>query len=106
MPTQLDRRTGLSIFDRMVLARHFEEAVIRLYKEGRFASHYHVYIGQEATGGAVLEALTDEDLICTTHRNHGHIISRGADPARAMAEILGRATGLNGGRGGTLHLTD
>jgi len=102
----LDRRTGLSIFERMLLIRHFEEAVINLYKQGRFASHYHIYIGQEATGGAVLEALRDEDLICTTHRNHGHIIGRGSDPNRAMAEILGRATGFNGGRGGTLHICD
>ena len=99
----LDRRTNLSIFDRMLMMRHFEEAVIRLYKEGRFASHYHIYIGQEATGGAVLEALGEKDLICTTHRNHGHIIGRGCDPNRAMAEILGRATGFNGGRSGTLH---
>ncbi len=106
MPTQLDRHASLSIFERMLLMRHFEEAVIRLNKEGRFTGHYHIYIGQEATGAAVLEALTDEDLICTTHRNHGHIIGRGSDPGRAMAEILGRATGFNGGRGGTLHLSD
>lgn len=102
----LDRRASLSVFERMLLMRYFEEAVIRLYKEGRFASHYHVYIGQEATGGAVLEALGDKDLICTTHRNHGHIIGRGSDPNRAMAEILGRATGFNGGRSGTLHISD
>ena len=86
--------------------RYFEEAVIRLYKEGRFASHYHLYIGQEATGAAVLEALGDDDLICTTHRNHGHLIGRGSDPGRTMAEILGRSTGLNRGRGGTLHVSD
>ncbi len=102
----LDRQTSLSIFERMLLIRHFEETVIRLYSEGRFASHYHIYIGQEATGSAVLEVLGDKDLICTTHRNHGHIIGRGSDPNRAMAEILGRATGFNGGRSGTLHLCD
>jgi pyruvate dehydrogenase E1 component alpha subunit len=102
----LDRKTSLSIFERMLMMRHFEEAVIRLYAEKRFASHYHIYIGQEATGAAVLEALGDKDLICTTHRNHGHIIGRGCDPNRAMAEILGRATGFNGGRSGTLHLSD
>ncbi len=102
----MDRQTALSLFERMLMMRHFEEAVIRLYEEGRFASHYHIYIGQEATGAAVLEALTDDDLICTTHRNHGHVIGRGCDPDRALAEILGRATGFNGGRGGTLHLCD
>jgi pyruvate dehydrogenase E1 component alpha subunit len=102
----LDRRTSLSIFERMLMIRHFEEAVIELYKQGRFVSHYHIYIGQEATGGAVLEALGETDLICTTHRNHGHIIGRGCDPNRAMAEILGRASGFNGGRSGTLHISD
>jgi pyruvate dehydrogenase E1 component alpha subunit len=102
----LDRRSGLSIFERMLLMRHFEEAVIRLHSEGRFVSHFHIYIGQEATGAGVLEALGEDDLICTTHRNHGHIVGRGSDPGRAMAEILGRATGFNGGRGGTLHICD
>ncbi len=102
----LGQATGLSIFERMLLIRHFEEAVIRLYKEGRFVSHYHIYIGQEATGATVLEALGEKDLIATTHRNHGHIVGRGSDPNRAMAEILGRATGFNGGRSGTLHICD
>jgi acetoin:2,6-dichlorophenolindophenol oxidoreductase subunit alpha len=105
-PTAPDRKTCLSIFDRMLMMRHFEEAVIRLHSDGKFISHYHVYIGQEATGAAVLEALNDDDLIATTHRNHGHIIGRGCDPGRALAEILGRATGFNGGRAGTLHLCD
>jgi TPP-dependent pyruvate/acetoin dehydrogenase alpha subunit len=102
----LDQQTSLSIFERMLMIRHFEEAVIRLHNEGRFVSHYHIYIGQEATGGSVLEALSDGDLICTTHRNHGHIIGRGCDPGRTMAEILGRSTGFNGGRSGTLHISD
>jgi pyruvate dehydrogenase E1 component alpha subunit len=105
-PSLLDRETTLSIFDRMLMMRYVEEAVLRLYEERRFASHYHLYIGQEATGAAMLEALGDKDLICTTHRNHGHLVGRGADAGRVMAEILGRATGLNGGRGGTLHASD
>jgi pyruvate dehydrogenase E1 component alpha subunit len=102
----LDQKTSLSIFERMLMMRHFEEAAIRLYNEKQFVSHYHIYIGQEATGAGVLEALGEKDLICTTHRNHGHIIGRGCDPGRAFAEILGRATGFNGGRGGTLHICD
>lgn len=102
----LGTTTSLSIFQRMLTMRHFEEAVISLYQQKKFASHYHVYIGQEATGAAVLEALNDSDLICTTHRNHGHIVGRGCSPNRAMAEILGRAEGLNGGRSGTLHMSD
>ena len=90
----------------MLMMRYFEEAVLRLHKERQFASHFHLYIGQEATGAAVLEALGDKDLICTTHRNHGHLIGRGSDPGQTMAEILGRSTGLNRGRGGTLHASD
>jgi acetoin:2,6-dichlorophenolindophenol oxidoreductase subunit alpha len=52
-----------------------------------------------------MSLLGPRDRLNTTHRNHGHVLARGADPGRAMAEILGRATGLNGGRGGTLHLS-
>ena len=106
MASEFDLNTQVSIFKRMLLMRYFEEAVIRLHQEKAFSAHYHVYIGQEATGAAVLEALTDDDIISTTHRNHGHIVGRGADVGRAMAEILGRVDGLNKARGGTLHLTD
>jgi pyruvate dehydrogenase E1 component alpha subunit len=69
-------------------------------------AHYHLYIGQEATGVAVMETLRPGDRLATTHRNHGHVLARGADPARAMAEILTRTTGLCNGYGGTLHLAD
>ncbi len=94
------------LFATMLRMRRFEEAVYRLAGEKRFAGHYHLYTGQEATGAAVISLLQAHDRIATTHRNHGHVIARGADPAAALAEILGRAGGLNGGRGGTLHLCD
>jgi acetoin:2,6-dichlorophenolindophenol oxidoreductase subunit alpha len=80
--------------------------VLRLSNETQFVGHYHLYIGQEATGTAIMTLLDGRDRIATTHRNHGHVLARGADPGAAMAEILGRATGLNGGRGGTIHLCD
>jgi len=91
---------------RMLDIRRFEEAVYELHEEGAFSGHYHLYTGQEATGVAALDALDDSDPVFTTHRNHGHLIARGADPNAAMAEILGRAGGLQGGRGGTFHLAD
>jgi acetoin:2,6-dichlorophenolindophenol oxidoreductase subunit alpha len=69
-------------------------------------AHFHLYIGQEATGVAIMETLTSGDRLATTHRNHGHVLGRGADPARALAEILTRTTGLCNGYGGTLHLTE
>jgi acetoin:2,6-dichlorophenolindophenol oxidoreductase subunit alpha len=95
-----------SMLEKMLLMRRFEEAVLRLAGEKQFVGHYHLYIGQEATGAAVMSLLAPRDRIATTHRNHGHVIARGADPGRALAEILGRATGLCGGRGGTIHLSD
>ena len=96
----------MGLFETMLLMRHFEETVVRLFQDKQFGSHYHLYIGQEATGAAVLATLAADDPVCTTHRNHGHIVGRGADPGRALAEICGRATGFSGGRGGTLHLCD
>lgn len=98
-----DRR--LAIFESMLKMRRLEEAVALMSKDHPFG-HYHLYIGQEATGAAVIEAMQEEDLATTTHRNHGHLVGRGTDEGRILAEILGRADGTNGGRGGTLHVTD
>ena len=89
---------------RMLLIRHFEETLIGLQNQGRFAGHYHVYIGQEATGVPALSCLGPDDPIFTTHRNHGHLLARGADPGRMYAEILGRRDGYNKGKGGTFHI--
>jgi acetoin:2,6-dichlorophenolindophenol oxidoreductase subunit alpha len=94
------------VLETMLTIRRFEETIVRLFQEEAFMAHYHLYIGQEATGVAVMEALGADDRIATHHRNHGHLIARGADPGRAVAEILGRETGLNGGQGGTLHMSD
>jgi TPP-dependent pyruvate/acetoin dehydrogenase alpha subunit len=87
----------------MLRIRRFEEALIRLAGEHDIG-HYHVYIGQEATGVAAIALLEPGDVAYTTHRNHGHLIARGVRPASLLAEILGRATGTNRGKGGTLHL--
>jgi pyruvate dehydrogenase E1 component alpha subunit len=98
----LDPRATLA---RMLLMRRFEETVIhvaRAHKLGR----QHLAIGNEAIGAAALMQLAGGDLIYTTHRNHGHMIARGADPGRALAEVLGREGGLCAGKGGTWHMTD
>jgi pyruvate dehydrogenase E1 component alpha subunit len=101
-----DGARSVDIFTKMIAMRRFEEVVFDLHEEGEFAGHYHLYIGQEGTGAAAMASLGPDDRIFSTHRNHGHLIARGADPNACMAEILGRATGLNGGRGGTFHLSD
>lgn len=90
----------------MLVIRRFEESLVHLFNDGAFMAHYHLYIGQEATAVGVTEALGPDDKLATTHRNHGHVLARGADPAAALAEILCRETGLNNGYGGTLHLSD
>ena len=87
----------------MVRIRRFEEALIELAGT-HDVGHFHVYVGQEATGVPALDLLEPGDVGYTTHRNHGHLIARGVDPAAMLAEILGKATGTNRGKGGTLHL--
>lgn len=87
----------------MMLIRRFEEKLIKL-AQSIDVGHFHVYIGQEPTGVPALSLLGVGDVGFTTHRNHGHLLARGVDPAAMYAEILGRATGLSRGKGGTLHL--
>ncbi len=101
-----DKSRDLSALERMLTIRRFEESLVHLFAQNVFHAHYHLYIGQEATGVAVMESLKEGDKLATTHRNHGHVLARGADPARALAEILTRTTGLCKGYGGTLHLSD
>jgi acetoin:2,6-dichlorophenolindophenol oxidoreductase subunit alpha len=106
MTEQWDKERKLRALESMLTIRRFEETIVRLFQEQAFMVHYHLYIGQEATGVGVMEALGADDKIATHHRNHGHMVARGADPGRAVAEILGREDGLNGGQGGTLHMSD
>jgi acetoin:2,6-dichlorophenolindophenol oxidoreductase subunit alpha len=87
----------------MLRIRRFEEALIRLAADHDIG-HFHVYVGQESTGVPALAHLRDGDVAYTTHRNHGHLLARGVDPGGMIAEILGKATGINRGKGGTLHL--
>ncbi|MGE5147528.1 MAG: thiamine pyrophosphate-dependent dehydrogenase E1 component subunit alpha [Candidatus Eiseniibacteriota bacterium] len=92
--------------EKMLLIRRFEEAVAQLSEAKAFPGHYHLYIGEEATGVGAIAALGAKDFIATTHRNHGHAVARGADPMAGLAEIMGREAGLNRGRGGSIHLCD
>jgi TPP-dependent pyruvate/acetoin dehydrogenase alpha subunit len=106
MAEKWDRERKQAALEQMLTIRRFEEAVDRLFHDKAFFAHYHLYIGQEATGVPLMDALEPDDKIATHHRNHGHIVARGSDPERALAEILGRDTGLNHGCGGTLHMSD
>ncbi|GAA1157535.1 pyruvate dehydrogenase E1 component alpha subunit [Kitasatospora gansuensis] len=92
---------------RMVrLIRGFEELALELVRSGDIVGGTHPYIGQEAVAVGVCSALRPEDQLTSTHRGHGHVLAKGADPARLLAELLGRTTGLNKGRGGSMHAAD
>lgn len=90
----------------MLTIRRAEEKIISFATEhqGLIRGHYHVYIGQEASGVAACNALGKDDYVWTTHRNHGHVIARGGELGPVLAEIIGRTAGYNGGRGGTFHV--
>jgi len=94
-----------SMYRKMVLIRKFEEKLVELaQEEGRLVGMQILANGQEAVAVGVVEALRPEDVIVTNHRSHGHLLARGVDAQRLMAEIMGKATGLNKGKAGTLHL--
>jgi pyruvate dehydrogenase E1 component alpha subunit len=95
----------LDLYRRMLLIRRFEEELFHLTKAGYAFGHFHVYIGQETIGVLALGQLAPDDYVATTFRNHGHLLARGADPGRLLAEIMGKATGYCKGKGGTLHAT-
>lgn len=103
MLPKLPRATLLDLCRRMLVIRHFEESLVPLHDKGVFGGHYHLYIGQEATGVPALSCLREDDYLFTTHRNHGHLLARGAEPKRLLAEILGRSDGYNKGKGGSFH---
>ncbi len=103
MLPKVARDTLVDFCRRMFVIRHFEESLVPLHDKGVFGGHYHLYIGQEATGVPALSCLRADDYLFTTHRNHGHLLARGADPKKLCAEILGRADGYNKGKGGSFH---
>ncbi len=90
----------------MLTIRFFEEAIERLFLEGRIMGTAHTCIGQEAVAVGVAAALGPCDALTTTHRGHGHFLARGADAGRAMAELFGRETGYSRGRGGSQMMMD
>ncbi len=103
MLPKLPRETLMDLCRRMFVIRHFEESLVPLHDSGVFGGHYHLYIGQEATGVPALSCLKADDYLFSTHRNHGHLLARGAEPKRLLAEILGRKDGYNKGKGGSFH---
>ena len=93
-------------YRRMQLLRRFETHAGMLVESGEIVGAVHEYLGEEAVAVGVCAALHDDDIITSTHRGHGHILAKGGEPARMFAELLGRETGYNRGRGGSMHIAD
>src|SRR3954464_6008413 len=96
----------LDIYERVLRIRRFEEQVGKLFATGQLPGLVHLYIGAEAVGAGVCAALRDDDYITSTHRGHGHVIAKGGDLNRMMAELFGKASGYCKGKGGSQHIAD
>src|SRR3954452_17726815 len=97
--TRLERL--LSFYRQMWLIRRFEEESARAYAQGKIGGFLHLYIGQESIAVGASDALTPEDYVITTYRDHGHALARGTTSRAAMAELFGKDTGCSRGLGGS-----
>jgi TPP-dependent pyruvate/acetoin dehydrogenase alpha subunit len=88
----------------MYLIRRFEETVLAEFKRGVFSGTTHTYLGQEADAVGVLSQIQPGDIVVSNHRCHGHFLAYGGDPFELFAELMGRTSGVCGGRGGSQHL--
>jgi pyruvate dehydrogenase E1 component alpha subunit len=100
----LEAEKLIEMYTEMLTIRRFEEAVEQLFRAGEIPGFVHVYIGEEAVAVGVCAALGRDDWITSTHRGHGHLIAKGADLGPMMAELFGKETGYNKGRGGSMHI--
>jgi acetoin:2,6-dichlorophenolindophenol oxidoreductase subunit alpha len=101
-----DRSVLTEMYRRMLRIRAFEEAVMETYTRGLMRGLAHLSIGQEAAAVGACFALRKGDYVTSTHRGHGHLIAKGGRLDRMMAELMGKATGYNRGKGGTMHVAD
>jgi TPP-dependent pyruvate/acetoin dehydrogenase alpha subunit len=104
--TVVDQATRVEIYRMMVEGRAFEKRVHDLFLEGLVKGTSHLALGQEAVSAGFVAAMQPDDLLYCTYRGHVHTLLKGAPMTAAMAELLGRATGICGGKGGSMHLTD
>jgi pyruvate dehydrogenase E1 component alpha subunit len=101
-----DRERTLALLHGMLRIRRFEEKAAELYSLGKIRGFLHLYIGEEAVAVGAMGALTDEDRIVATYRDHGHALARGLPMGSLMAEMYGKANGCSRGRGGSMHFFD
>ena len=102
----LDRELALALLHDMLRIRRFEEKCAELYSAGKIRGFLHLYIGEEAVAAGCMRALTAEDGVVATYREHGHALARGIEAGRLMAEMYGKQEGCSRGRGGSMHVFD
>jgi TPP-dependent pyruvate/acetoin dehydrogenase alpha subunit len=100
----VDEKILFQMYRSVYATRRFELRCIDLYRQGLIRGYLHPYLGEEAIAAGACAAITQDDYILSTHRGHGHSISKGADLKLMMAEIMGKATGYCNGRGGSMHI--
>ena len=104
--TQIDREHGHFLLREMLRIRRLEEKCYELYSAGKIRGFMHLYDGEEAVAVGVMQALTPEDSIVATYREHGHALARGISAGAILAEMYGKQEGCARGRGGSMHLFD
>ncbi|MGZ4854343.1 MAG: pyruvate dehydrogenase (acetyl-transferring) E1 component subunit alpha [Candidatus Angelobacter sp.] len=105
-PVNADREHGLLLLTEMLRIRRFEEKAAELYTLSKILGFLHLYIGEEAVAVGAMQALTPEDRIVATYREHGQALARGIPAKSLMAEMYGKATGCSRGHGGSMHFFD
>jgi TPP-dependent pyruvate/acetoin dehydrogenase alpha subunit len=100
----MDKKLKLKMYKDMLKIRLFEDKVNELVRKGELFGFYHLYTGQEAVAVGVCSALNTDDYITSTHRGHGHVIAKGMKLDKMMAELMGKITGYNKAKGGSMHL--
>jgi pyruvate dehydrogenase E1 component alpha subunit len=96
----------MNLYGTMVRIRVFEQRAEQLFLDKKIPGFIHLYIGEEAIAAGVITQLRDDDYLTSTHRGHGHMLAKGADSKRMMAELFGKATGYCRGKGGSMHIMD
>lgn len=102
----MDKATLIEWYRQMVLIRRFEQKCAELYQLGKIGGFLHLYIGQEAIAVGSIAARQPGDHVITAYRDHGHALAVGSNTGALMAELLGKATGVSKGKGGSMHLAD
>jgi len=103
-PSQREHTLGL--LKEMLRIRRFEEKCAELYSAGKIRGFLHLYIGEEAVAVGAIQALTPDDAVFATYREHGHALARGIPATALMAEMYGKREGASHGRGGSMHVFD